>query len=177
MHVLILGVLSGMCACHAENHIWPKTTRIHRREWTSIVWTSIVGFHASPHLFECYNLSWTSLSSFLSDPWSPPTNEPIHLQQLSIVEGRYKYMLDLLQLEGTPPGQHSLPFELCSTPIQRDMLVQGLASHPDPKFVAFIYRGLGLDSISVLIPGWSPSTVLPLTIPHLIRTKLLYQTI
>ena len=50
-------------------------------------------------------------------------------------------MDDLLQLENTTPVAHQTPFICGPSPVKPDILLQGLVSHPDHRFIAFIHRG------------------------------------
>lgn len=74
-----------------------------------------------------------SLGSVLTD---------IMLPQMGIVNGRYRYIQDLLDLEFQ---HHDIPPAWCTrgpSPLRLDLLETYMCHHPDVQFAAYMYCGL-----------------------------------
>ena len=61
---------------------------------------------------------------------------------MNIVAGRYRYMQDLLQLAANQAPIPSLFWPRCPTPINVDLLILYLLSHPNQTFASYICTGL-----------------------------------
>ena len=61
---------------------------------------------------------------------------------MNIVAGRYRYMQDLLLLGANQAPTPPLFWPRCPTPINVDLLISYLSSHPDQTFASYIYTGL-----------------------------------
>ena len=63
---------------------------------------------------------------------------------MNIVAGRYRYMQDLLLLAANQAPIPSLFWPRCPIPINVELLISYLSSHPDQTFVSYICTGLWL---------------------------------
>ena len=73
----------------------------------------------------------------------PPTGLVLcSLSHMNIVAGRYKYMQDLLLLAENQAPIPPLFWPRCPTPINVDLLISYLSSHPDQTFASYICTGL-----------------------------------
>ena len=71
-----------------------------------------------------------------------PTSHSFSLSCANIVNGRYRYTDDLLQLAAATAPQPGHCWPSYHTPIQVDQLVPFLNSHPDKAFATYILDGL-----------------------------------
>ena len=75
----------------------------------------------------------------------PPTRSVLvqcSFSHMNIVCGRYRYMQDLLLLGANQATIPPLFWPRCPTPINVDLLISYLSSHPDQTFASYIYTGL-----------------------------------
>ena len=97
--------------------------------------------HGCQGLVDILCMSPPFLFLVLGPGWCLPPPPPT-LNHLGIIKGEYKYMFDLLELERQLPTTHPVTWPPLQSPLVLDVLMQSLKLHPDPRFAAFIYRGL-----------------------------------
>ena len=67
--------------------------------------------------------------------------ESLEIPACSVVEGRYRYMQDLLALEATVTGKGPSPF-IPASPLKTEAWQEALRHHPDQAFAAHILTGM-----------------------------------
>ena len=89
-------------------------------------------------------LWFTGLHIFFtgSSPLSRLVARPVTLACANVVNDRYCYIRDLLQMAATSMPRPGLYWPVYRTPIQLQRLVPFLDSHPDRHYAAYIWDGL-----------------------------------
>ena len=79
---------------------------------------------------------------FLGPFTAAPAHNTISLPCANIIQGRYRYIDDLVQLATVSTHSPVYPWPRYHTPIQLQNLSPFLACHPDQAFASYIYNGL-----------------------------------